>query len=44
MSQDRDRTIFALALVAALGFYGLRTSLAGRPIFRSSSLGRLDGS
>ncbi len=26
------RTIFAVALVAALGLYGLRTSLAGRPI------------
>ncbi len=38
------RTIFAVALIAALGFYGLRTSLAGRPIFGESSLGRLDGS
>ncbi len=28
-----DRTIFAVGLMAALGFYGLRTALAGRPIF-----------
>ncbi len=39
-----DRTVFALALVVALGFYGLRTSLAGRPLFGSSNFGGLDGS
>ncbi len=38
------RTIFAVVLVAVLGLYGLRASLAGRPIFAPSSLGRLDGS
>jgi len=35
-----DRTVFALALVVVLSFYGLRTSLAGRPIFAAR---RLDG-
>ncbi len=36
-----DRTVFALALVVTLAFYGLRTSLGGRPIFASRLL---DGS
>ena len=32
------RTLFAVALVAALGFYGLRTSLAGQRLFGSRLL------